>query len=301
MKERVNLTKDFEISRIAHGHWRLNEWGLSNKDLLKFVNQIIELGITTFEHADIYGDYNGERMFGNALKLDPALRKKIELVTKCGINLLSDKFPERKIKHYNFGYNHIVSSVENSLKNFNTDYVDMLLLHRPAPFFNPGEVARAFQDLKKEGKVRYFGVSNYTKEQFEMLSTYVEEPLVTNQVEISPYCLEHFKNGNIDFFLKEKIKPMAWSPLSGGNILNPRNKKGIRLLKTLEEVGAEMEVPFLDMVVYCWLLKHPVQMIPIIGTGKLDRIKNAVHALSLEMTIEQWYKIYTASTGVEVP
>jgi predicted oxidoreductase len=147
----------------------------------------------------------------------------------------------------------------------------------------------------------HFGVSNFTPEQFEMLSTFTSEKLVTNQVEISPYCLEHFKNGNIDFFLKEKIKPMAWSPLAGGKLLNPHDEKGSRLLKAFTEVGKELNITPVEKIIYSWLFKHPVNIIPVVGSGKIERIKFAVEALGIDMSLEQWYKIFIASEGKDLP
>ncbi len=301
ISNRIKLANDFELSRIVHGHWRLVSWKMSNQELLKLTQQAIELGVTSFDHADIYGDYTCEQLFGDALNVKTNLRKDIQIITKCGINLISNKFPERKIKHYDYSFNHIITSAEKSLSNFRTDYIDLLLLHRPAPFFNPEEVAKAFSTLKKSGKVLHFGVSNFTPIQFEMLNSYTDEKLLTNQVEISPYCLEHFQNGNIDFFLKERIKPMAWSPLATGNLINPQNEKGKRLFKVLTEIAEELNVDKVDKVIYSWLLNHPVSIIPIAGTSKIERIKLAIEALDIKMSTEQWYKIYNASTGVEVP
>ena len=301
LKNKIKLTNDFEISRLVHGHWRLGDWRMTNQELLKFTDQIVELGITTFDHADIYGNYSCEKLFGDALKLKKSLRENIQIISKCGIKLKGDKFPDRKIKSYDYSFGHIVSSVESSLNNLGTDYLDILLLHRPAPFFNPEEVAKAFSHLNESGKVLHFGVSNFNPMQFEMLNTYLDKKLVTNQVEISPFCLEHFENGNIDFFLKEKIKPMAWSPLAGGSIFNPQNKKSYRLLKALSEIANELNVDGIDKVIYAWLLNHPVSVIPIIGSGKITRIQNAVNALDIEMSSDQWYEIYNASVGEELP
>ena len=296
----IKLTSDFEISRIVHGHWRLADWNLNNQELLTLTQQCIELGITTFDHADIYGNYNCEKLFGDALALNPSLRKDIQLITKCGIKLTSDKFPERVLNHYDYSYNHIVSSVENSLKNFQTDYIDVLLLHRPSPFFNPEEVAKAFSFLKKSGKVLHFGVSNFTPQQFETLAAYTDEKLVTNQVEVSPLCLEHFDNGNMDYFLQRNIKPMAWSPLAGGQLLNPSTEKEQRVFNTLTNIANELHINSIDKLIYSWLLMHPTAIIPVVGTQKIERIKNAVNALSINMSLEQWFQIYTASTGVGV-
>jgi len=297
----IKLTNDLEISRIVHGHWRLADWNLNNQELLKLTEQCIELGITTFDHADIYGNYSCEKLFGDALALKPSLRKDIQLISKCGIKLTSDKFPERTLNHYNYSFDYIVSSVENSLKNFQTDYIDVLLLHRPSPFFNPEEVAKAFSFLKKNGKVLHFGVSNFTPQQFETLAAYTDEKLVTNQVEISPLCLEHFDNGNMDYFLQKNIKPMAWSPLAGGQLFNPSTEKEQQIFYTLTNIANELHINSIDKLIYSWLLMHPSTIIPVVGSGKIERIKNAVDALNIDMSLEQWFQIYTASTGVGVP
>lgn len=299
--EKIKLTDTLEISRIAHGHWRLQDWELSSQEILTLIQQTMELGISTFDHADIYGNYNCERLFGDALKGNKSIRKEMQIITKCGIKLISDTFPKTKIKHYDYTCEHIVASVEQSLSNLQTDYIDILLLHRPSPFFAPEEVAKAFAHLKESGKVLHFGVSNFTPQQFDTLDSYLDSALVTNQVEISPYCLEHFENGNIDFFLQKKIKPMAWSPLSGGRILNPRSEKDLRLSRALSEVANELNIESIDRIIYAWLLQHPVGIIPIAGTQHISRLQSAIESLSIKMSIEQWFKIYIASTGVELP
>lgn len=298
---RIKLSNELEFSRIVHGHWRLIDWNLSTRELLRLTEQVIDIGITTFDHADIYGNYQCEKLFGDALALNKGLRKGIEIVTKCGIKLKSDRYPERNLKIYDYSFNHIVSSVENSLVNFGTDYIDLLLLHRPAPFFAPEEVAEAFSALKKSGKVLHFGVSNFNPMQFEMLNTFLDDKLLTNQVEISPYCLEHFANGNMDYFLKEKISPMAWSPLAGGRLLSPREEKEQRIAQALSEVAVELNIGSTDIIIYSWLLRHPASIIPIAGSSNIERIRNAVEAASLNMSLEQWYKIYIASLGKDLP
>jgi predicted oxidoreductase len=298
---KIKLSDDLALSRIVHGQMRIGQWNLTNPELLRLFEELVEMGVTTFDHADIYGNYSCEAVLGDVLSLKPGLRDQLEIVTKCGINLISGKFPERKVKHYDYRYDHIVSSAENSLKNFRTDRIDLLLLHRPAPFFNPEEAARAFSALKKAGKVLHFGVSNFTPGQFEMLQAFTDEKLVTNQVEISPYCLEHFENGNIDFFLKEKIKPMAWSPLAGGKLLNAQDEKGSRIRQALLEVAAELDVHPVDKLIYAWLLMHPVGIIPVAGSGNIERVRFALEALDVEMSLEQWYKIFIAARGSELP
>ena len=297
----INHTGDLRLSRIVHGQMRMSRWNMSARQLSELMEELIGLGVTTFDHADIYGNYSCEAILGEVLNLKRDLRNKIEIITKCGIKLVSDKFPGRKVKHYDYSYDHIVASVNNSLSNLRTGHIDLLLLHRPAPFFDPEAVARAFSTLKRDGKVLHFGVSNFTPGQFEMLNSYTEDPLVTNQVEISPHCLEHFDNGNMDFFLKEKIIPMAWSPLAGGRILNPHDEKGSRILIALKEVAEELNISPVDKVIYAWLLNHPAAIHPVVGSGRIERVKYAVEAMDIDMSPEQWYKIFIAASGKELP
>ena len=297
----LQLATDLSLSRIIHGLWRLEDWNLGKKDLVAFLEEIMEMGITSFDHADIYGDYSCEKIFGDALHLQPSLRKDMQIITKCGIKLRSDKYPKRKLQIYDYSYQHILQSAEQSLQNLGIDTIDLLLLHRPAPFFDPEEVTRAFDELYQAGKVRYFGVSNFTPGQFEMLQKHWHQKLLTNQIEISPGCLEHYENGNLDFCLKEQIKPMSWSPLSGGDLFHPTTTKGIRILKVLEKITKEIGAKSIDQVVYAWILKHPSQIMPIVGSGKIERIQTAFDGLALELSMEQWYEIYNASTGVELP
>jgi len=301
MINKVQLSSELHLSRIVHGHWRLLDWNTDAQSLLNLTQQAIELGITSFDHADIYGDYGVESAFGKALSLKKALRKDIQIISKCGIKLLSEKYPDRKVKHYDYSAGHIIASVENSLKNLQTDYIDLLLLHRPAPFLDPAEVAEAFSKLHKSGKILHFGVSNFKPEQFEMLESYTDQPLVTNQVEISPVCLEHFENGNMDFFLKKRIKPMAWSPLGGGALINPHTENEKHLHQTLAEIARELNIDEIDKVAYSWLMKHPAHIIPVVGTRQISRLKRATEASKIKMSIEQWYKIYIAARGEELP
>jgi predicted oxidoreductase len=299
--KKVKLKNNLELSPVIHGHWRLANWQLSDQELLRLTEETLEMGVTTFDHADIYGNYSCEKIFGKALALKPELRAAMQLVTKCGIKLLSEQYPERRVKHYDYSYDHIVTSVENSLRNLGTDYVDVLLLHRPSPFFNPEEVSRAFSDLKASGKVQHFGVSNFSIQQFEMLEAYTDDELVTNQVEISPFCLEHFENGNMEFFLKERVHPMAWSPLAGGEIMAPTTDKGNRVHQALREVARELDVEGVDTIIYSWLFKHPAGILPVVGSQKLERIRCAVEGLDIDMSLEQWFKIYIAAKGSELP
>jgi predicted oxidoreductase len=174
-----------QVSRLALGTWRLASWGLSAAELLDLVHGTVDLGITAIDHADIYGDYAGEELFGRALALDPALRPRLQLITKCGIRIVSSRRPLHRIKHYDTSRDHIVASVENSLRALGTDYLDLLLIHRPDPLLDPDEVAEAFVALRGAGKVLHFGVSNFRPSQLDLLASRLPMPLVTNQVELS--------------------------------------------------------------------------------------------------------------------
>ncbi|MCM3004221.1 aldo/keto reductase [Priestia koreensis] len=298
--ERVQLKEDLQFSRIIHGLWRLADWKQSDQETLALLEQCLELGITTFDNADIYGDYSCEELFGKALALKPELREKMELVTKCDIKLLSDQRPEHGIKHYDTSKKHIIWSAENSLKKLGVDSIDVLLIHRPDPLMDPAEVAEAFRQLKQDGKVKHFGVSNFLPSQFDMLSSYLDEPLVTNQIEISVTHLEEFHNGSIDKCLEKRIAPMAWSPLAGGRIFSGDDERSTRVRQTLEKIAGEVGAASIDQVMYAWLLRHPANIMPIVGSGKIERVKSAVEALNINLTREQWFDIWTSSLGHEV-
>ena len=294
----IKLPEEVEFSRIVHGYWRLKEWNLSKSELSRLINEMIDMGITTFDHADIYGDYECEALFGEAF--DHSKRNKVQLVTKCGVKLASRKFPERNLNIYDYSYDHIIQSAERSLKNLKTDHIDVLLFHRPSPFFDPHEVSKAVHDLKRSGKVLHFGVSNFTQGQFEMLARHLDVKLVTNQVEISPLCLEHFDNGNMDFFLKVGIHPMAWSPVAGGRIFRPKTSHELAVKEVILETAAELGTDP-DTAVYAWLLKHPSGIIPIVGSHRKERIKAAVDALDIDLSLEQWFRIFIAGWGKNLP
>ncbi|MDP7980946.1 aldo/keto reductase [Bacillus sp. WLY-B-L8] len=299
--ERIQMAQNLEFSRIIQGFWRLAEWNMTDQELLTFIESCMEMGITTFDHADIYGDYTCEALFGKVLQLKPNLRNNMEIVTKCGIAPPSPKFPERYVAHYNTSTEHIIKSAEQSLKNLNTDYIDVLLIHRPDPFMNPAEVAEAFSRLKQEGKVRQFGVSNFLPSQFNMLSSYLDFPLITNQIEVSVMQLEHFEKGTIEQCQEKRISPMIWSPLTGGEIFKGESERTLRLRHTLQKIATDFDIAEIDSIMYAWLLAHPANMLPIVGSGKLERVKTAVEATKLTLDRQQWFTILESSNGHPVP
>lgn len=298
--QQIKLSDQLSISRIVHGMWRLTEWDFSQSEIIKFVEDCVEMGIDTFDHADIYGDYMVEGLFGNALSQAPALNQKIKIVTKCGIKLLSKNRPDHYIQHYDTSYDHIIWSAENSLKMLKRDSLDVLLIHRPSPLNDPSEIARAFNKLREDGKVKEFGVSNYLPGQFDALQTYLDFPLVTNQIEISVASLQEFDNGNIDLCQEIGISPMAWSPLSGGTIFKGETHRFLTIRNVLHKISDEHGVS-IDQIMYAWLLKHPANIVPIVGSGKISRVKSAVDALNINLTTQQWFQLWVASKGENVP
>jgi len=298
---KIKLSSKLEISRFVAGFWRLKDWKMSSREILTYVEQLLETGISTFDHADIYGHYECEALFGEALKLKPELRSRMQLVTKCGIVQKYENPSKTRFKYYDTSYEHITEAVNHSLSNFKTDYIDLLLIHRPDPLMNPEETARAFKDLEASGKVLHFGVSNFSPADFEMLNHYFDNQLVTNQIEISPYNLEHFKNGNISFLTKEGIHPMAWSPLAGGKLIHPDTEKSRNIHRKLSEIADRLKIESVDILIFAWLLRHPVGIIPVLGTGKIERVRRAVKALDIQLSTEDWFRIYEAGLGHPVP
>ena len=289
------------LSRMALGLWRLADWGLDDGQLLDLIRASLELGLTTFDHADIYGDYACEQLFGRALGQDPSLRERMQLVTKCGIKLVSARRPEHGLKHYDTSRAHIIASAENSLRMLGTDRIDLLLIHRPDPLMDADEIAAAFTALRDAGKVLHFGVSNFTPSQFELLASRLHFPLVTNQVELSPMNMEVLHDGTIDQCQRLGISPMAWSPLAGGRLFQDEAAQAGSLHSTLTTIGAQLGGATVDQVALAWILRHPARIIPVLGTGKIERVRSAAGAEALELTREQWFSIWSASAGGPVP
>lgn len=299
--ESVRLSDTLTMDRIIHGHWRLMDWKMTKEELLKFVEEVVDLGIKTVDTADIYGGFSCEEAFGDALKLKKGLREKLTIVTKCGIVFPCENRPQYKSHHYDNSRKHILRSVERSLKNFGTDYLDLLLIHRPSPFMDPAEVSEAFRELYQSGKVRNFGVSNYSPSQFELLSSYMEYPLVTNQVEISPLNLSVFQDGTMEHAMTKGIYPMAWSPLAGGEIFTGTSEQVKKVQDALLSIGEKYNETRLDTLAYAFLLSHPAKILPIVGSGKIDRIRSAMDALKIRFTAEEWLTVYKASIGKDLP
>jgi predicted oxidoreductase len=289
-----------EFSSFIIGCMRLGSWGadLGPSALRTFIERCLELGLRDFDHADIYGDYTTESQFGDVLRQAPGLRRQLRLTTKCGIKLLSPNRPAHKLKSYDSGKAHILTSVDQSLRNFNTDYIDLLLLHRPDLLMQPDEVAEAFTELKASGKVLHFGVSNYSPSQFDLLHS--SFPLVTNQIEASLLHLAPFFDGTLDQCLKYGIRPTAWSPLGGGQLfLESRDEKILRIQQVGQQIAHEYELS-LDQLLLAWLMQHPARIVPVLGTSRVKRVEKALQATSIALSREHWYELLEAARGKEV-
>lgn len=298
--QHIQLAPDLTFSRLIQGFWRLKSWRKSPQELLTFVKQGLELGVDTLDHAACYGAFTSESEFGRALALDKSLRAQLTLVTKCGILYPNEELPDIKSHHYDNSYRHIMWSAQRSIEKLQCDYLDVLLIHRLSPCADPEQIARAFDELYQTGKVRYFGVSNYTPAKFAMLQSYVNRPLITNQIEISPLHRQAFDDGTLDFLLEKRIQPMAWSPLAGGRLFNQdENSRAVQ--KTLLEIGETKGETRLDTLAYAWLLAHPAKIMPVMGSGKIERVKSAADALRISFTEEEWIKVYVAAQGRDIP
>ncbi|MFB3238138.1 aldo/keto reductase family oxidoreductase [Aeromonas salmonicida] len=285
------------FSRLIMGYWRLMEWQLSPAALLDLMKYHLDLGVTTIDHADIYGGYQCEEAFGHALRLEPSLRDRMEIVSKCGIALTAK--PEHALNHYNTGKAHIIASAEDSLRKLATDHLDLLLIHRPDPLMDADEVADAFISLKQAGKVKHLGVSNFSARQFELLQSRLPFPLVTNQLEISPLNQSTTLDGTLDLCQQLRIKPMAWSCLGGGRLFEGQEYAPLRA--ELEQIRHEVGAQNIEQLVYAWVMMLPSQPLPLIGSGKRERIAAAVAAESMALTRQQWFRIRKAALGYDVP
>jgi predicted oxidoreductase len=262
------------------------------------VSACLDLGIDTFDMADIYCDYQCESMFGAALQANPALKSRIKLISKCGIALVTPARPAHRIQHYNTSREHIIASVENSLLCLGVDKLDLLLIHRPDPLMNADEIADAFDRLKRAGKVDGFGVSNFLPHQFDLLQSRLDEPLRTNQVEVSLLHLDSLFDGTLDQCQRLSVTPQAWSPLAGGALTH--QLEDTSLSRTLSRLGHELGVTR-EQLAIAWLLRHPARIRPILGSGKLPRIRELVDAQNIVLDRQMWFELLEAAMGHPVP
>lgn len=272
-------------------------WGKSYNtfDMAKMIHCCISNNITSFDHADIYGDYTNESDFGKAFVESGIDRASIQLISKCGIQMKGTS-RNNSIKHYDYSKDYIIWSVEQSLKNLHTDYLDLLLLHRPSPLMHADEIATAIERLKTDGKILDFGVSNFTPFQSDLI--YQKIKISFNQIEFSLTHFEAMSNGSLDHMQCQQITPMCWAPL--GSYFKAENEKTHNIKKIITELTAKYGVSE-EAILLSWILKHPAGILPVIGTTNPERIKNSTQSLSFEMELHDWFALYTAALEKEVP
>ncbi len=272
-------------------------WGkqLSTTDMVAQIQRTLSAGITTFDHADIYGDYTTEAQFGEAFQQSGVSREEIQLISKCGIQHVGSTRNNR-VKHYNYTKDYIIWSVEASLKKLRTDYVDLMLLHRPSPLMHPEEISEAILFLKEQGKILDFGVSNFNSSQIEMISSHI--PVCANQIEFSLTAHEAMYNGCLEYLSRENTIAMSWSPL--GTVFKEDNETTRRIRKCLLYLRNKYNCTEAQMLL-AWILKHPAKPYPVIGTTNEKRLLNAQEAVSIDLAIEDWFELLAASQGHSVP
>lgn len=286
-----------DFSRIIAGTMTWGAWGkkFNTSQMVEMIEHCIKNNITSFDHADIYGDYTTEAAFGKAFNESGIKREDIQLISKCGIQLLSNIRPN-KVKHYNYSKNYILQSVEDSLNKLQTNYLDLFLIHRPSPLMCPKTIAEAANELKVKGKIKQFGVSNFTISQMDMLSKHIE--ISANQVECSLIEPQAMFDGVLDYAITHNQLAMAWSPL--GHFFTGKSEQIIRISKQLDILNKKYSATK-DQLLLAWLLKHPALIYPVIGTGNFDRIVNSSKSTQIEIELEDWFMLLEASNGHETP
>ncbi|MFS4492579.1 aldo/keto reductase [Maribacter sp. 2308TA10-17] len=287
--------KDF--SKIIAGTMTWGRWGkkFDTEEMTELIHFCVEQGISTFDHADIYGGYSTEKDYGNAFAQSNIQRDKVQFITKCGIQMVDDS-RSNKVKHYDYSKDYIIRSAEQSLENLKTEYLDLFLLHRPSPLLNPEPIAEAISRLLEDGKIKSFGVSNFNPTQIAVLETAI--PVSGNQVEFSLTANEVMYDGSLDDCLIKERMAMSWSPL--GSYFREDNSQTKRISKSIEPLLTKYNATA-DQLLLAWILKHPSGVFPVVGTASKERLKASMEATQIDLELEDWFLLLEASKGHEVP
>nr|WP_314859448.1 aldo/keto reductase [uncultured Undibacterium sp.] len=287
-----------EFSRIVLGLWRLSSWQMGLAQRAEFLQAALDLGITTIDQADIYGDYTSETLLGETFAYAPSLRQHFQIVTKCGIQFPATLRPAQTSHIYNTTGQHIITSAETSLRSMQIETIDLLLIHRPDPLMDADEVAAAFTRLHESGKVKYFGVSNFTNAQFELLHS--RFPLVTNQVECSLMQMAPIDDGSFDLAQRLRFAPMIWSALAGGALFNDRGEVAQRIRACLEQIAVQLDVTT-SCVALAWILNLPSRPLVLTGSSRVSVLEETVQAAQLRLSREHWFDLWRAAKGFDIP
>ena len=287
-----------EFSHLVYGTWRILDDASAStpQEINRRLNVCVEQGMTTIDTAEIYGLYEVEEALGKALALSPGLRDKLEIVTKAGIYVPCSYHPDRHTAHYNATAARLVKSAEKSLRFLGTDHVELFLVHRPDWLTSADDTAAGLNQLVRQGKIRSAGVSNYNVAQFDLLNSRMEQPLATNQLEFHLLHMDPIFDGTFDQCQKE-----AWSPLAGGRLFDPANEAGQRLKKAVLEIGERYNNATLEQLAYAWIMAHPSQPVPVIGTNKVERIISAAQSAAIKLERQDWYALWEAAQGRKIP
>jgi len=295
--ERIELAQGLSFSQLVYGMWRLaDDSDTSVKHVDAKINATLDQGITTFDQADIYGGYTAEAVMGAAMKANPSLRQRMEIVSKCDIVIDAGRHSGARVKHYNTTAAHINASVDASLSEMGIDEIDALLVHRPDPFMDHHETGAALDALVDAGKVRAVGVSNFRPWDWNLLQSAMRHPLVTNQIELSLKHIAPFTNGDLAFHQQHGHVVMAWSPLGGGDLMTASNELTHRLDSIAKQSGVDRAA-----VATAFLLAHPAKITPVLGTNNLERISSISAAETVQLDRQDWFYLYEAALGSEVP
>lgn len=288
---------DGSFSRIVAGTMSWGRWGkdFSPAEMIARINHCLDLGINTFDHADIYGGYTNEAAFGKAFSQSGIPRDRIRLISKCGIQYVCEARPNR-VKHYDYSKEYIITSTEQSLRNLHTDYLDVLLLHRPSPLMEPEEIAEAVISLQKAGKIRYFGLSNFTPSQVALIAGAV--PVLAHQVEVSLTARNTLFDGTLDDCLAQGRWAMSWSPL--GSFFREDSEARSRIGQVMQVLCPKYSASEMQILL-AWLLRHPAAISPVTGTTDTERLRESQAALNIHLELEDWFELLTAAQGHKVP
>lgn len=286
-----------QLSPIIAGtmNWGVWDKKLSTAEMQLTIHSCLENQITSFDHADIYGGYTTEAEFGAAFKQSDIARDQIQLISKCGIQYLAES-RANTIKHYDYRKEYIIWSAEQSIQKLQCDYLDVFLLHRPSPLMQADEIAEAIEHLKSNGKIRAFGVSNFSASQTELIRQKIK--IDYNQIQFSATHFEAMLDGSLDYMQQQGIQPMAWKPL--GVVFRENTPQAQRLNTLLDSLTLKYEVGT-DVLLLAWILRHPAGIRPVAGTANLARIHSLMKATTISLDLEDWFAIWTESMGNKVP
>ena len=293
------MNTTLQLSPIVWGAWRLIRADLSAQELNRLINVCVELGITSFDHADIYGGFQAERQFGDALALSPGLRSRVQLLTKCGIAAVSPERPAHRIKTFDSTPAYIAQCIESSLQALRTDRLDLLMLHRPDYLMDAQEAAAALGQAVHAGKVGAVGVSNFSASQVALLREFMPVPIAVNQIELSLARTQAFDNGVLDQCQQLGIIPMAWSPLAGGALFGD-SPLAVRLAPELSRI-AQIHACNVDAVALAWLMRCPARVVPVVGSVRPERLRDAWRATQISLSRDDWYSLWVAAAGQALP